>query len=124
MTPAERKFVQRELELRRQYEDGRLPFGDWLKHIRHSYDDLLRILTGESAEGTTAIEIFFMDGTEPFSRTYDIPASCRRIIVNTSVGGLPTGVWGFRANLDLPTQETQVNAAVRDFGPLSVEGGS
>lgn len=81
MTPADnlRAFVQKELELRRQYSEGKLSFGDWLKHIRVSHDELLRLLTGEMDEGVTRLDVL----TNKALTTYHVPAMCRRIVVQT-----------------------------------------
>jgi hypothetical protein len=74
------EFVEREFELKQQ-----LPFGEWLRHIRNSHMELLRLLRGLPARHIkTVVEVVAESGLGRAQRSiYELDTECRRIIVDT-----------------------------------------
>ena len=98
------RFVQRELELKET-----LPFGDWLRHIKQSHVDLLRLLRdGPKREGALSVEVFHRDAIgRPKCSVYALPQGCQRVLVDPDrEAGI---VWGLE-NTNSPNVPRAVEA--------------
>jgi hypothetical protein len=87
-------LARRELELKKT-----LPFGEWLRHIKDSHEQLCRlVLAGGKIDRSLQVEIIF-NGPDGYGKrvvTFKIASDCETVLVDAEA----LSVRGFRENTD------------------------
>jgi hypothetical protein len=98
-------FVRREIALKQS-----MTFGEWLRHIRHSHDDLLRLLTGEADSSTVEVTMVVSPST---AHSCTLPKGCARILIDARCE--PIIVRGFLLNAAGVEVQHDAMASCRTF---------
>jgi hypothetical protein len=111
-------FVDREIELK-----NKLPFGEWLRHIRESHVELLRLLAAGNRPRPVEVDVVYRgDMGDQAALTFSLPPDCVRIVVDADPSH--PRVRGFSPTGDLAGwRQVEGSLVSHESGPMIADGG-